>query len=272
MTQKEARFVKAVWAYYDASGRHHLAWRKTQNPYRILVSEIMLQQTQVDRVVPKYQQFLKQFPTLKALANASLGEVLRAWQGLGYNRRAQMLHHCAKEVVKTYEGKLPKERKSLEALPGIGPYTAGAIMAFAWNKPVVFVETNIRSVYLHHFFKNKALVPDSHIETYLGRTLDTQNPREWYYALMDYGVYLKKLHKNPGKRSKHHVTQKPFKGSDREVRGAIVRALSTKTMRYTELLTLPFPKKKIETQLQRLESEGLIKKKKRDTQNVYTLP
>lgn len=179
-------FQDKVLGYYFANKRN-LPWRNTKDPYRILVSEVMLQQTKVRRVIPKYKAFLRKFPTPQALAQASLKDVLVLWQGLGYNRRAKMLHEAARCVVKEYNGKLPLDRETLETLPGVGPYTAGAICVFAYNQPTVIIETNIRSVYLHFFFKGKESVSDRDILRCIGESLYVDNPMEWYSALMDYG-------------------------------------------------------------------------------------
>lgn len=262
MTVKEKKFVEVVWGYYKDSGRGSLPWRKTKNPYKILVSEIMLQQTQVDRVIPKYKAFLKLFPTVEALAASSLGEVLIAWQGLGYNRRAKMLHACAQVVVAQYQGKFPKNLESLKSLPGIGPYTAGAVLAFAFNTSVPIIETNIRSVYLHHFFKEQTDVLDSEIVRYIVLTLDTENPREWYYALMDYGSYLKKEFGNPNSKSAHYTKQSAFKGSDRQIRGSILRMLSKgASTRQKMLITQQqFEDMRVDAQIEKLIQEGMIVK------------
>lgn len=269
MSNRTDLFVKTVQEFYARHGRRSLPWRKTVSPYKILVSEIMLQQTQVERVVPKYRAFLKQFPSLQALAKAPLADVLRAWQGLGYNRRAKMLHDCATTVVDTMQGRLPRTYAALAALPGIGPYTAGAIMAFAYNVPVPIVETNIRTVYIHHFFNDDTDVEDSAILNLVIETLDLDEPRQWYYALMDYGSYLKKTVGNLNARSKHYTRQSIFKGSDREVRGAVVRSLSqrprTRAALHTELPCLP---ERIDAQLVRLEEEGMVQRNGR----TYTLP
>lgn len=265
MNRREQEFVKLVWAYYKKEGRS-LPWRNTRDPYRILVSEVMLQQTQVDRVVPKYREFLKEFATVRALARAPLSSVLKTWSGLGYNRRAKMLHQCAKVIVNEYGGRFPKDPKKLESLPGIGPYTAGAVMAFSYNEPVVMIETNIRTVYLHHFFKDKEDVSDKKILEVVERTLDRKNPREWYYALMDYGAHLKKEHPNPNRRSKHYTKQSKFKGSDREIRGAILKVLTSgfknKGVSEAVLRQLPFDSRRITDQLDILASEGFIAKKR----------
>ncbi len=259
MTKKEQKFVEIVWEYYRRHGRHRLPWRRTKNPYRILVSEIMLQQTQVERVIPKYALFLKQFPTITALARAPLGEVLRAWQGLGYNRRAKMLHLCAQNIVNEYGGRFPKTHSALIALPGIGHYTAGAVIAFAYNEGISIIETNIRTAIIHRFFHDDTDVPDTDIQKYVARTLDTENPREWYYALMDYGAHLKKTIGNQNSRSKHYTKQSTFKNSDRQIRGAIVRYLSLNTATRKKLhAVLPFEIDRIDAQIERLREEGMV--------------
>lgn len=226
MTQKDQLFVATVYEYYTQSGRHDLPWRQTADPYAIVVSELMLQQTQVGRVIPKYQAFIDTFPTWHQLAEAPLGQVLRAWQGLGYNRRAKLLQHCAQRVVAEYQGKMPTTRGELEALPGIGPYTAGAIMAFAYNLPVVMIETNIRTAYIHHYVAAGQVVDDRTLLVSIERTLDHANPRQWYAALMDYGSYLKQTVGNRNIQSSHYKKQPPFKGSQRAIRGTIMRELS----------------------------------------------
>ena len=272
----EKKFVATVWGYYRKNARHTLPWRNVpagrqgqRNPYRILVSEIMLQQTQVDRVIPKYESFLKRFPTVEKLSNASLGEVLREWQGLGYNRRAKMLHACAEQISRKHKGVFPKTHAELVKLPGVGNYTAGAIMAFAFNAGVPIIETNIRTVVIHHFFSDTTDVTDAEILDVVTRTLDNVNPREWYYALMDYGAYIKKEFGNPNGRSKHYVKQSTFKGSDRQIRGAILKLLSEKRRTRKMFHTaLPFDAERIDAQLERLTEEGMIVHIK----NTYTLP
>ncbi len=262
MTKKEREFIQTVNEYYRRHKRRGLPWRKTKNPYHILVSEIMLQQTQVERVVPKYEAFLRVFPTIEVLARSPLSTVLMLWQGLGYNRRAKMLHECAKEVVTKYKKKFPKDVESLVALPGIGHYTAGAVMAFAFNTWTPIIETNIRSVYLHHFFDGLYEIDDDELMPLIERTGDRRNPRTWYYALMDYGSFIKKMYGNPNRRSRHHTKQSAFKGSDREIRGAIVRLLGAKPHTRNLILKLlkQFPDIRIDAQLHALEKEGLITK------------
>ncbi|MEX0917736.1 MAG: A/G-specific adenine glycosylase [Candidatus Paceibacterota bacterium] len=262
----DTAFRRTVRTFYRKHGRHDLPWRKTANPYRILVSEVMLQQTQVPRVREKYTAFIKQFPTVHALAAAPLGEVLRAWQGLGYNRRAKMLHECAKVV----KGRLPKTYDELCSLPGIGPYTASAVMVFAYNEPIVMIETNIKTVYLHHYFNNKKNVPDSALLPIIEQTLDRKNPREWYAALMDYGTHLKKEFGNANVRSKHYTKQSAFKGSDREIRGAILNVLSARKCTQDALHTAlkQFERERINTNLAALAHEDMVEQKG----SLYRLP
>ncbi|MEY2665491.1 MAG: hypothetical protein RLZZ480_596 [Candidatus Parcubacteria bacterium] len=270
LTREEKAFVKTVWSHYRASGRHDLPWRKTVDPYKILVSEIMLQQTQVARVIPKYKEFLKQFPTTKKLAEASLGDVLRLWQGLGYNRRAKFLKQAAEAVVAQHKGKWPKTLPELRALSGIGSYTAGAVMNFAYNNPVPLIETNVRTVYIHHFFHDKEGVTDEELLPIIERTLDTANSREWNWALMDYGSHLKETVGNLNKRSKHYTKQSTFKGSDRQIRGAILKILSAGPVKKDALIKKleNVEKQRGELQLAALLAEGMVVR----AGSLYRLP
>lgn len=221
---KTTDFQKLIWTHYK-NNKREFPWRNTRVPYRILVSEIMLQQTQTDRVVPKYKAFLKRFPTFKALASASTQEVLIAWQGLGYNRRALNLKKTAEVVTRDLKGKFPKTHKELTTLPGIGSYTAGAVLAFSFDTASPIIETNIRTVFLHFFFKDKTNVSDKELLTHIEATLPAKDIREWYYALMDYGAYLKKENKSINHRSLHFKKQSAFKGSHREKRSKVLKLL-----------------------------------------------
>lgn len=252
---------RAVWNYYAAHSRSELPWRKTKDPYKILVSELMLQQTQVSRVIPKYEDFLMRFPTMQVLARAPLGEVLKAWQGLGYNRRAKYLHLAAKQVVAEHKGKLPRSEQLLIQLPGIGKATAAAILAFAFNKPVTYLETNVRSVFLHHFFPGQEGIADAQLLPLIVEAATGQPSREWNWALLDFGAHLKANNPNPNRRSKHHTTQTKFIGSKRQLRGAVLRALSqsgscTRLQLHT-LLGLK-PTMDMEVILNDLKREGLV--------------
>lgn len=222
-------FKRTVKDYYAAYGRV-LPWREAElsgqfDSYKILLSEIMLQQTQVQRVIPKFALFLSRYPTIQELAAAPLASILRDWSGLGYNRRAKYLWQVAQIVVEHYNAQLPHQLNDLETLPGIGHNTAAAIAAYAFNQPVVFIETNIRSVYIHHFFPDEKSVADKVLLPLIALTLDRKNPRLWYWALMDYGSYLKSQTENPGRRSAQYIKQSPFQGSRRQLRGAILKVL-----------------------------------------------
>jgi A/G-specific adenine glycosylase len=256
-----ADFRAMVLAWYRDHARP-LPWRETVDPYAILVSEIMLQQTQADRVVGKYGSFLALFPDCALLARAPLHEVLSAWQGLGYNRRAIALKRCAEAVMERHDGAIPRSIEALQALPGIGPYTARAIAAFAFNMPTVFIETNIRAVFIHHFFADRHGVKDADILPFVAATLDPANPREWYNALMDYGTMLKRSRVNPARRSAHHVRQTPFPGSNRELRSRILKALLAGAPLTGEevVTTLDADAAKVKSNLAQMEKEGFIEK------------
>ena len=252
-------FVDTVWAYY----KHHkrcFAWRETWDPYKVVVSEIMLQQTQTQRVAEKYEQFIKRFPTFCALASAKQQDVLVEWVGLGYNRRALALQWIAQTIVRDYSGVLPDDPKILETFKGLGPATAASITAFAFNKPTVFIETNIRSVFLHVFFHEQFDISDKQLLPLVAQTVDQNNAREWYYALMDCGVLLKKLYPNPSHKSKHHTRQSTFVGSNRQVRGAIVRYITQHGAVTREVVAQFFPAKKahLSTIIEGLIKDGFI--------------
>lgn len=207
-------------------GRRHyrdLPWRNIDDPYAVLVSEVMLQQTQVKRVLSYWPRFLALFPTIDSLAAADTSLVLEMWQGLGYNRRALALKRCAGECSRSYGGHLPGSRDELLALPGIGPATAGGVLAFALQQPTLYLETNVRTVFLHELFPGQQDVSDKQIEPLVWESCPAENPREWYYALLDYGAYLKATVPNPSRRSKHHVRQSTFEGSRRQKRAEVVR-------------------------------------------------
>ena len=257
-------FQNVVWAYYEAHGRHDLPWRIPEpdgsfDPHKVLVSEIMLQQTQVARVMPKYQNLIYRFPTVELLAAAPLREVLKEWNGLGYNRRAKFLHQAAQVVVRDFGGNFPEDIQELVKLPGVGKNTAGAVLAYAFNKPVSFIETNIRTVYIHHFFKDQADIPDTAIVELATQTLDRQNPRVWYWALMDYGTYLKRTVENLNKLSKHYNRQTPFEGSRRQVRGKVLRLLASGPLT-THALRDSIADERLDDVLRGLSSEGLIRR------------
>jgi A/G-specific adenine glycosylase len=255
-------FRRAIYRHYHANPRP-MPWRETSDPYHILVSEVMLQQTQVERVKAKYSQFLELFPTIRHLATAPLEELLRLWQGLGYNRRAISLRRCAEQIHTLHGGRFPTTIPELQTLPGIGPYTARALAAFAFGLPEPFVETNIRTVFIHFFFHNHQGISDRQLMPLVGATLDHGDPRHWYYALMDYGVLLKQLHPNPGRRSSHHARQSPFKGSNRELRSRMLRAILERPgilpVELAELLSACGSA--VEKNLQALAREGFVEQR-----------
>jgi A/G-specific adenine glycosylase len=229
MSQRTQQFQQVVWGHYRAHGRHDLPWRQfdadgSLDAYKVLVSEMMLQQTQVPRVVPKFEDFLQRFPSFETLAAAPLADVLKAWSGLGYNRRAKFLWQAAVQVVREHGGRLPQTSAMLVRLPGIGPNTAGAVLAYAFNKPAVFIETNIRTVFIHHFFNGQKQVSDKEIADLVAQSLP-DNPRQWYWALMDYGTHLKQTVGNLNMSSKHYAKQSAFQGSRRQIRGQVLRLL-----------------------------------------------
>ncbi len=199
------------------------------------------------------------------MAQAPLPKLLSLWSGLGYNRRALALKALAQKVMEEHRGRLPSEREQLLALPGIGRYTAGAVMAFAFNKPVVFMDTNIRRVYIHEFFQDKEGIHDDELIPFVERTLDPADPRKWYNALMDYGTMLKQQHANPNRRSAHYTRQSPFENSNRQVRGRILKVLVADA----PLTALQIVKKvameaeRVKNNLVQMEKEGFIKKKGR---------
>lgn len=228
-----------------------LPWRRTYDPYAIWISEVMLQQTQVSRVDGRWQRWLERFPTVDALAAAAPSDVLEEWQGLGYNRRALSVHRAA-QAISEAGGVFPQDPKELVKLPGIGPATAAGIRAFAFNLHGVYLETNVRTVFLHELYPQAEGVPDSELVPLVeltcpasvedavdavaagadaavntaAETDETElTPRSWYYALLDYGAYLKKTIPNPSRRSRSHVKQSRFEGSHRQKRAELLRVL-----------------------------------------------
>lgn len=283
------KFKEDIWQYYKKYKRD-FPWRRTHDPYKILVSEIMLQQTQIGRVETKYPEFLRQFPNFRALARAQLRDVLRAWSGLGYNRRALALKKTAEIVMERYGGKLPRNEEELIALPGIGPATAGAIRAFAFNLPSVFIETNIRRVFIHFFFPRKKKISDQEILKLIEKSLPARLANapakragrqvcEWYWALMDYGSMLlttsgsalggfrsvgvsanrSKKMENPNRKSAHYTKQSKFEGSTRQLRGQILKILLHKKSSVRELARKTKRSlAEVKTIMTALRREGLI--------------
>lgn len=277
MKKTHQDFLDNLWRYYQKNGRHTMPWRIDTQPYYIVVSEMMLQQTQVSRVEPKFEEFVRILPNWTILANAPTKEVLGLWQGLGYNRRALYLHTCANTIVHEHAGHIPKDRKTLEQLPGIGPNTSGAILVYSFNQPEVFIETNIRRVLIHHFFTDQNNVLDADIlpilQSLMADIASTKfQPQTFYWALMDYGTYLKTQVANPNKRSKHYAVQSKFEGSNRQLRGSILRLLTTQTSAsFAEISQLASSDSQLQncsSILASLEKEGFIV----NTSSGYSIP
>lgn len=253
-------FQQLIYAFYKEHGRS-FAWRVHHDPYRVLVSEIMLQQTQTYRVEPKFEHFITTFNSFAELANADMRDLFCVWQGLGYNRRAKALHAIAQQVMQNYDGILPASVELLQALPGIGHATASSICAFAFDMPTIFIETNIRAVFIHTFFSDTPeAISDKALLPLIQQTLDCTQPRQWYYALMDYGVHLKKEHKNPARRSAHYTKQSRFEGSDRQIRGAIIRQLANNgaVSRHALVVVINDDAPRVERIIDQLIAEGMI--------------
>jgi A/G-specific adenine glycosylase len=254
-------FRKLIYSYFK-NNRRDFPFRNEITPYNVLVSEIMLQQTQTGRVAKKFLEFKKLFPDFLSLSNAPNKKLLMAWQGMGYNRRALALKQIAKTVVTDYNGQLPDSVDVLKTFPQIGHNTASSIAAFAYNKPSIFIETNIRRVYIYFFFPKKKKINDKDILPIVESTVDRDNPRKWYYALMDYGVMLKKTHPELNKRSSNYRKQSPFKGSSREIRGKILKILTNESAIVESTLSkkLQLSIGKLRPIIQQLEQEGFIKR------------
>ncbi len=226
-------FQSQLLQWYKKNKRDNLPWRFTRarpvSAYEILVSEIMLQQTQVSRVLDKFPKFLRAFPTVNHLAIAPLDKVLKEWQGMGYNRRGLYLKQCAQEIVKRFDGSVPMDPLILKTLPGIGPYTAGAVSCFAFNTPTVFLDTNIRKFFIHHFFPSapdvNKKISDAEILPIAEKLFYKKNPRVWNYALMDYGALVLSGKSNLLSRAKTYHKQSAFLGSSRFFRSQIVQYL-----------------------------------------------
>lgn len=255
-------FQRTILGFYRDNKRP-FAWRATRDPYKILVSEVMLQQTQTSRVEERYPIFLRKFPTIEALAGASQVEVLRAWEGLGYYRRARNLHRAAIAVCEQHGGRIPKAFADLVALPGLGHYTAAAVSVFAFNTPTAMIETNIRSVYLYAFCGRRREVSDRELMKLINDTMDHERCREWFYALMDFGVALKRARPGINTRSRHHVKQSTFQGSDRQIAARVLKTIvgSKRSIAVAELVgLLGADPERVQKAVDRLAREGLIRR------------
>ncbi len=254
---KIEQFQELIWQKGQELYRD-MPWREDTRPYYVLVSELMLQQTQVSRVIPKFETFIEAFPDEHTLASASLADVLRLWQGLGYNRRAKYLHDAAKMITNELDGEWPATAEALMKLPGVGVNTAGAIMTYAYNQVSPFIETNVRTVYFFHFFDTEEAVKDAQIQHILRETIDPEHPREFYWALMDYGAWLKASGVRNIAMSHGYKKQSPLEGSVRQVRGRIIAELAEQDMSETRLKQKIEADDRFDIALQGLIRDGLI--------------
>ena len=249
-----------------------LPWRDTRDPYAIWVSEVMLQQTQVSRVEGRWEDWLKRFPSVGSLADGQFNEILTMWQGMGYNSRAKRLQECARIICERHGGVLPRSYEELVALPGIGPATAAGIRAFAYDEPGVYLETNVRTVFLHELFPGRDQVDDRELIPLVRQSCPAagEDVRGWYYALLDYGAHLKRTLPNPSRRSKHHSRQSEFQGSHRQKRSFVLHSIleTPKTSLQLQRAIDAFEQAagrprvapaELSTVLEQLENEGLIK-------------
>lgn len=258
------KFQKTIWDYY-AQNRRSFPWREEISVYRVVVSEIMLQQTQAGRVVDKFNAFVSRFPDFAVLHKARQDEVLRFWKGLGYNRRALALKKIAAQFA-SFDSVFPQNPAEIDLLPSIGAATASSIAVFAFNAPHVFIETNIRRVFIHFFFANKhRQVHDKELMPLIEAALEAKRPRDWYYALMDYGAMLGKTVSNPNRKSVHYVKQSPFAGSNRQIRGAVLdillkcaaKKISLRNL-HVQLAKFPNYEERVGGVLSALQKEGFL--------------
>jgi A/G-specific adenine glycosylase len=262
-------FLQTILGFYEGHGRQFI-WRETSDPYRILLSEVMLQQTQTSRVIPKYELFLSLWPTLKDLAGVALDELLYHWKGLGYNRRALNLRRSA-IASREWDWNLPTKQTELLSLPGVGKATAAAIGAFSYRERTIYLETNIRRVLLHCFYPDQEGVKDKELELLLGRLVQlVEDPKAWYYALMDFGVLLKHLLPNANMRSAHYTKQAKFENSNRQIRGQLIHLLSdtgAKEQQQVTTLLSHFEEERVLYCLRQLEKEGFVE----ETEGTYRI-
>ena len=247
-----------------------LPWRNTYDPYAILLSEVMLQQTQVSRVMGRWEQWLDAFPTVEALAAAPLPPVLELWQGMGYNRRALNLKRCAETIVAEHSGVVPSDKRELLALPGIGPSTSAGVRVFAFCEPDIYIETNVRAVFIHELFASSEEVSDKELKPLVEATCpQDKSVRDWYYALLDYGAHLKKTQVNPSRKSKHYTRQSKFEGSHRQKRAYLLRRVLDGMTSIEELADdlsqheqaagrSPLSRDDVQTLLEELKKDGFV--------------
>ena len=263
-------FRSSILDFYAHHGRQ-FAWRETSDPYRILLSEVMLQQTQTSRVEPKYELFLSLWPDFSSLAKAPLDELLFHWKGLGYNRRALNLRKSAL-LTEQWGWTIPPDEMAIASLPGVGKATTAALLAFSYQKRSLYLETNIRRVLLTCFFSEEEQVKDKELEKLLALLVaDIEDVKSWYYALMDYGVLLKALLPNANTRSAHYTKQSVFENSNRQIRGQLIHLLAdtgAKDSQQIVSILSRFEQERILSCLADLQKEGFVQEK----EGVYRIP
>ncbi|NLK04847.1 MAG: DNA repair protein [Spirochaetales bacterium] len=263
-------FRSSILDFYAHHGRQ-FAWRETSDPYRILLSEVMLQQTQTSRVEPKYELFLSLWPDFSSLAKAPLDELLFHWKGLGYNRRALNLRKSAL-LTEQWGWTIPPDEMAIASLPGVGKATTAALLAFSYQKRSLYLETNIRRVLLTCFFSEEEQVKDKELEKLLALLVaGIEDVKSWYYALMDYGVLLKALLPNANTRSAHYIKQSVFENSNRQIRGQLIHLLAdtgAKDSQQIVSILSRFEQERILSCLADLQKEGFVQEK----EGVYRIP
>lgn len=263
-------FRSSILDFHAHHGRR-FAWRETSDPYRILLSEVMLQQTQTSRVEPKYEQFLSLWPDFSSLAKAPLDELLFHWKGLGYNRRALNLRKSA-ALTEQWGWTIPPDEKAISSLPGVGKATTAALLAFAYQMQSIYLETNIRRVLLTCFYPEAEHVKDKELEQLLALLVaGIEDVKSWYYALMDYGVLLKALLPNANTRSAHYTRQSAFENSNRQIRGQLIHLLAdtgAKDSREIVSILSRFDEERILSCLADLQKEGFVQ----ECGGVYRIP
>jgi A/G-specific adenine glycosylase len=255
--QEIIKFQNEVFSFYHSQGRS-LPWRKTTDPYKILLSEYMLQQTQVSRVIHYYEKWITKWPTIIFLAGASRKNVLQAWMGLGYNSRGINLHRAAQKIVDDYDGDVVQAMKHYKDIPGVGKYTSRAVQIFATNADIVTVDTNIRRILIYRF-QLAENIPDTELWTLAEQCLPHGSSRDWHNALMDYGA-LFLTSKKTGIPPK--TKQLRFQGSDRQIRAKILRQLINQPLSSTDISKkYDVDPKRLELIIDKMVKQTLIVKK-----------
>jgi A/G-specific adenine glycosylase len=255
---KVTQFQNKILQYYKKNGRD-LPWRNTTDAYNILISELMLQQTQVSRVIDYYTTWLKTWPTIQHLAQANFKDVLQAWMGLGYNTRGINLHKASKIIVQHYNADVIAAMDEYKKIPGVGKYTSQAVKIFSTNADIVTVDTNIRRIFIHEFDLSQD-ISDSELWSIAQHCLPKGKSRQWHNALMDYGaMYLTSKKTGISPKTK----QSTFEGSDRQIRAQILRDLLNTPLTIHDLTQhYDHTTDRLLKILEKMKKQGIIKKEK----------